>query len=132
MEFVLWLDPDLDEDAPPEKLLQWALDSIEGNPDLVWTIKADDGRVIADNVGRVRVEATCRHCDRRIIKDGTGRWVDPEAGGDDSIWRETCDENHEDRVAAHEPKLTEADIDKALYTGEALKSWIAEHEPKED
>lgn len=48
-------------------------------------------------------ETTCRHCGRGIVKDAGDRWVDPEATGDDSTWRETCDENHEDRIAAHEP-----------------------------
>jgi hypothetical protein len=44
----------------------------------------------------------CKRCKRTIeLVDGT--WVDPEATGDDSIWRETCEANHEDRVAAHEP-----------------------------
>lgn len=104
MEFILWLDPDLDEADAPEKLLEFALDSIENNPDLVWTIKADDGRVIADNVGRIGVWATCQHCGRRIIKDGAGRWVDPEATGDDRIWRETC-ESHDTITAEHEPQV---------------------------
>ncbi len=45
---------------------------------------------------------TCKHCKRRI-ELAEGRWVDPEATGDDSVWRETCDANHEDRIAAHEP-----------------------------
>jgi hypothetical protein len=45
----------------------------------------------------------CKHCTRDITcVDGT--WVDPEATGDDSIWREVCDANHEDRIAAHEPE----------------------------
>ena len=48
--------------------------------------------------------ATCRHCGREVdLVDG--RWIDPEATGDDSVWRETCDENHEDRIAAHEPPV---------------------------
>ena len=44
----------------------------------------------------------CRHCDRDIELDG-GIWVDPEATGDDSIWREVCDANDTDRFANHEP-----------------------------
>lgn len=48
------------------------------------------------------VDAVCKHCDRDIVKvDGT--WVDPQATGDDAIWRETCDNNHLDRAAEHEP-----------------------------
>ena len=46
----------------------------------------------------------CRHCTRIINQDADGRWIDPEADGDDIIWRETCDANHEDRIAAHEPE----------------------------
>ena len=47
-------------------------------------------------------EADCRFCGRRVEYVG-GIWVDPEATGDDAIWWETCDSNHEDRIAAHEP-----------------------------
>lgn len=43
---------------------------------------------------------TCRYCQRRIVLlDGS--WIDPEATGDDSIWRETCDE-HDTFAAEHE------------------------------
>ncbi len=50
----------------------------------------------------------CRHCERVIVLDEDGRWIDPEAPatpeeGDDFIWRETCDANDLDRIAAHEP-----------------------------
>jgi hypothetical protein len=48
---------------------------------------------------------TCKHCQRDIqLIDGT--WVDPQATGDDSLWRETCDANHTDRAAQHEPTET--------------------------
>lgn len=47
------------------------------------------------------VESTCRHCDRRIIREDGG-WIDPEATGDDVIWRETCD-GHDTFYAEHEP-----------------------------
>lgn len=46
--------------------------------------------------------STCRHCQRTIRKSADG-WIDPEATGDDRVWRETCDQNDEDRIAAHEP-----------------------------
>lgn len=49
-------------------------------------------------------EAHCRHCDRPIVQED-GRWVDPEANGDDSIWRETCDA-HDTFQAEHEPKTS--------------------------
>lgn len=51
--------------------------------------------------------STCLHCGRAILLTPAGRWIDPEAGYDDEngdgIWRETCQDNHEDRIAAHEP-----------------------------
>jgi hypothetical protein len=52
---------------------------------------------------------TCRHCGRDIIQASSdpygvpdGLWIDPEATGDDSIWRETCD-SHDTFQADHEP-----------------------------
>lgn len=47
-------------------------------------------------------EAVCRHCQRRIVNVPGDGWVDPEATGDDSMWRETCD-RHDTRQADHEP-----------------------------
>jgi len=46
-------------------------------------------------------ETLCRHCHRTIV-DEHDVWIDPEATGDDSIWRETCDD-HDTFVADHEP-----------------------------
>lgn len=45
---------------------------------------------------------TCKHCGRDIVLED-GRWIDPEATGDDEIWRETCDE-HDTFIADHEPE----------------------------
>lgn len=47
------------------------------------------------------MSTTCKHCDRVIVLDGDV-WVDPEATGDDSVWRETCDA-HDTFIADHEP-----------------------------
>jgi hypothetical protein len=44
----------------------------------------------------------CAQCGRTIVRDDDGRWVDPEATGDDSIWRETCDAS-ETFTAEHTP-----------------------------
>lgn len=44
----------------------------------------------------------CQHCQRVIVWDGA-RWVDPEATGDDSIYRESC-ADHDTFEAPHEPK----------------------------
>ena len=45
----------------------------------------------------------CRYCGRPIVLTSEGTWIDPEATGDDSIWRETCDSNDDDFSASHEP-----------------------------
>lgn len=45
--------------------------------------------------------ATCRHCGRTIVPDGEA-WIDPNAVGDDGLWRETCD-SHDTFTAEHEP-----------------------------
>jgi hypothetical protein len=47
-------------------------------------------------------KGTCRYCHRDIVLEA-GYWIDPEATGDDSIWRETCDEHTDDFLAYHEP-----------------------------
>lgn len=47
--------------------------------------------------------ATCVHCERVIVLDPQDGWVDPDASGDDVIWRETCDQ-HDTFTAEHEPE----------------------------
>ncbi len=49
----------------------------------------------------VTKRTVCRHC-KRYIKLVGDVWIDPEATGDDSVWRETCDE-HDTFTANHEP-----------------------------
>jgi hypothetical protein len=45
---------------------------------------------------------SCLHCGRAIERDlELGTWVDPEATGDDSVWREVCDA-HDTFQAEHE------------------------------
>jgi hypothetical protein len=51
------------------------------------------------------VHATCRHCQRSITRQPDGSWVNPDATGDDSIWRETCEDNHGSFAAEHEPHI---------------------------
>jgi hypothetical protein len=46
--------------------------------------------------------AECKHCERQILDSPDG-WIDPEAYGDDSIWRESCQGNTDDPWAPHEP-----------------------------
>lgn len=48
-------------------------------------------------------EAQCKHCQRPIFLIADS-WVDPEATGDDAIWRETCD-SHDTFTAEHEPQV---------------------------
>lgn len=49
-------------------------------------------------------DRTCQHCGRSVVLED-GRWIDPEATGDDAIWRETCDA-HDTFTAEHEPEVT--------------------------
>jgi hypothetical protein len=51
----------------------------------------------------------CRHCGRAIERNKDGAWIDPEAGGDDSIWRELCDRHDGSFTAEHEPATETAD-----------------------
>lgn len=48
--------------------------------------------------------STCRHCGRRIVNNPDDGWVDPEATGDDVMWRESCDEHTDTITAEHEPQ----------------------------
>lgn len=45
----------------------------------------------------------CQYCQRKI-RNTTDGWADPNAKGDDKLWRYVCDENIEDIYAHHEPK----------------------------
>lgn len=50
MLYVLWLDPDMPDTAPPEELLRFAVDSVRRNPELEWDVMSDAGFAIANNV----------------------------------------------------------------------------------
>jgi hypothetical protein len=69
----------------------------------------------------------CRHCERRIILED-GRWVDPNATGDDAIWRECCDE-HDTFEAEHEPGEPEDPTEHEI--GERAFSWAQDCNPWE-
>ena len=45
---------------------------------------------------------TCQHCKRAITRDDSGEWIDPNATGDDSLWRYVCD-SHDTFEAEHVP-----------------------------
>lgn len=52
-----------------------------------------DGVVIARFTvvpNEVLCTGSCVHCHRSVIVVD-GRWIDPQATGDDAMWRETCD-----------------------------------------
>jgi hypothetical protein len=65
-------------------------------------------------------QTTCAHCGRTIVQDGD-RWVDPEASGDDIVWRETCDQ-HDTFTAEHEP-VSEFYV-MGQEAGQARASWV--------
>lgn len=46
---------------------------------------------------------TCGFC-QHPIRFVNGGWVATDADGDDSIWRESCPDNHTERAAPHEPE----------------------------
>jgi hypothetical protein len=62
--------------------------------------------------------ATCVHCQRRVIRDRDGAWVDPEATGDDRVWRETCDAS-DTFTAEHEVCEWPAPLPANRVTGNA-------------
>lgn len=54
---------------------------------------------------RLSIAAECIHCGRFIVNEGEPglyTWIDPDATGDDGIWREVC-EAHDTFTAEHEP-----------------------------
>jgi hypothetical protein len=53
----------------------------------------------------LRERLLCRHCHRQIERDDSGAWIDPDASGDDAIWREVCD-SHDTMQAEHGPQVT--------------------------
>jgi hypothetical protein len=60
-----------------------------------------DGEVVEMSAPLTGESGECVHCERTVYLDTDGRWVDPEATGDDSIWREVCDQ-HDAFYAPHE------------------------------
>lgn len=88
-------DPDVDP--------QWI--PVCAGHDERWAADPDTGQVMPPQYRLPRFalspRETCKHCGR-AIEQINGRWIDPEAMGDDSIWRETCD-GHDTFQAEHEP-----------------------------
>jgi hypothetical protein len=62
----------------------------------------------------------CKHCKRRIVQED-GRWVDPEATGDDSVWRETCDA-HDTFTAEHEPDTIDQTRNAPSFNRDAART----------
>lgn len=71
-----------------------------------WSLRIDvDQTTIRRATPPLDQPAVCRHCSRGIEYDHEAKlWVDPEAAGDDSIWRETCGD-HDTMAAEHEPEF---------------------------
>lgn len=95
-----------DMEMSPEKVAANAWDQINA-----WVrsgylpvveVTMDDGSTHQVDLGAQR--STCVHCERPIVSSSEDGWVDPEATGDDVVWRETCD-RHDTFVADHEPKV---------------------------
>ena len=64
----------------------------------------------------------CVHCERPIVQQEDGIWIDPEATGDDSIWRETC-QTHDTFIANHEPLDEEAAKAWARRPGDFFRTF---------
>lgn len=58
----------------------------------------------------------CAYCGRPIVNEHGG-WVDPDAAGDDIVWRDSCD-SHDTFTAEHSPTVDIAEVLDAL-TGAA-------------
>jgi hypothetical protein len=77
-----------------------------------WRRRAEQAeRSLDEAEARRGTTATCKHCGRSITREN-GAWVDPEATGDDVMWRENCD--LDDTVAEHEPDDDEPKPDPVL------------------
>ncbi len=76
-------------------------------------------------------ETLCRHCGRSIVRED-GAWIDPEATGDDAVWREVCD-SHDTMTAEHEPYESQSarDAQASGYGGPSYWDYLdqaaAEH-----
>lgn len=70
--------------------------------------------------------STCKHCGRAVT-EVAGAWVDPEAIGDDSIWRETCDKN-DTFTAEHEVDEETHPEDDDEYIDEHTEHEVVEPE----
>lgn len=88
----------LRDQSQPEEFRTWLRGWLEAELDT----RDRDFEVDWDTL-TIAQPAQCRHCGRSIFSV-EGRWIDPEATGDDAVWRETCDANDETRAAEHEPE----------------------------
>jgi hypothetical protein len=103
---------------------EWSSEDLEWIADVIASVRPHPGDTeppryyidFAEATGRKVEDFTevtdggaCRHCGHGIVSlDDGDSWFAPDAGtddeGGDGIWRETCPDNHEDRIAAHEPE----------------------------
>ena len=105
---VIQVDVFPDEDMSPEHVARDLWEQIKAwvntgyQPVIEVTLADDEGNDTIHRVDLGAEKATCKHCSRAIVDSDDG-WVDPEATGDDVIWRATCDA-HDTRTAEHEPE----------------------------
>lgn len=69
----------------------------------------------------------CSHCDRAIVRGSDGVWIDPDATGDDKMWRETCD-SHDTFQAEHEPVSDECECNENYGPCEDHMNVLAQRE----
>ena len=65
----------------------------------------------------------CQHCNREV-EQHNGQWIDPQATGDDAIWREVCD-SHDTFTAEHQPMAFDAMV-SAWGSGCLSPEWQPE------
>lgn len=82
------------------------------------TTKVDLEETVVDEKG------TCRHCGRVLHHSKAEGWYCPEATGDDTIWRQSC-EDHDTFTAEHEPEEEAGPSSLSLVNG--LRADL--HEP---
>lgn len=74
-----------------------------GGAEVQFAVPVDDSTPVSLEFEKEAQTAICRYCGRTILLyDVNDGWIDPNATGDDGVWRETCDA-HDTFTAEHEP-----------------------------
>lgn len=61
------------------------------DPEWHYVLFEDCVRNLTAEANALASKATCRFCGRDIVDNPEDGWVDPEATGDDVMWRQSCD-----------------------------------------